>query len=91
MRRRPAKVLAPLLLGVFLSGPGPILGVEPVLDAACVECHDQNDPKGLDLRADKTDGFSLGYENLRPHVKTAEVRIVPLTTKIVVWRMTFAK
>ncbi len=48
--------------------------VQPVLDAACIECHDQGHPRGIDLRADKTDGFSLGYENLRPWVKVSGTR-----------------
>ncbi len=51
--------------------------VQPVLDAACVSCHHQDDPAGLDLRSDKTDGFSLGYEHLRRFVKVAGTRSDP--------------
>ncbi len=51
--------------------------VQPVLDRACIGCHDQNDARGIDLRADKTDAFSLGYENLRPFVTVAGTRSDP--------------
>ena len=51
--------------------------VQPVLDRHCVACHDQDDPAGLDLRADKTDAFSLGYEHLRLHVKVPGTRSEP--------------
>jgi len=43
--------------------------VQRVLDRACVRCHDHNHPKGIDLRGDKTDAFSLAYEHLRRYVK----------------------
>ena len=42
--------------------------VQPVLDRHCTSCHNAADPKGLDLRGDATNWFSLGYENLRPLV-----------------------
>jgi len=51
--------------------------VQPVLDRKCVACHNQDDPAGLDLRADKTDAFSLGYEHLRPYVKVPGTRSQP--------------
>ncbi len=51
--------------------------VQPVLDRKCVSCHDQDDPQGLDLRGDKTDGFSLGYEQLRLYVKVPGTRSQP--------------
>jgi len=51
--------------------------VQPVLDRKCVSCHDQDDPAGLDLRADKTDAFNLGYEQLRPYVKVPGTRSEP--------------
>lgn len=51
--------------------------VQPVLDRKCVSCHDQDDPAGLDLRADKTDGFSLAYEHLRLHVRVPGTRAEP--------------
>lgn len=51
--------------------------VQPVLDKACIRCHDHNHPRGIDLRGDKTDAFSMGYENLRPHVKVAGTRSDP--------------
>jgi len=51
--------------------------VQPVLDAACIHCHNQNHEIGLDFRGDKTDGFSLGYENLRPHVTVSGTRSDP--------------
>jgi mono/diheme cytochrome c family protein len=43
--------------------------VQPVLDRHCTSCHGADDPKGLDLRGDATNWFSLGYENLRPFVR----------------------
>ena len=43
--------------------------VQPVLDRYCVRCHDERDEKGLDLRGDATNWFSLAYESLRPFVK----------------------
>lgn len=43
--------------------------VQPVLDRHCVRCHDGSDRKGLDLRGDVTNWFSLAYENLRPYVR----------------------
>jgi hypothetical protein len=42
--------------------------VQPVLDRHCVRCHHARDKKGLDLRGDATNWFSLAYENLRPFV-----------------------
>ena len=42
--------------------------VQPVLDRHCTSCHNAADPKGLDLRGDATNWFSLAYENLRPLV-----------------------
>ncbi|HUT11353.1 MAG TPA: hypothetical protein VMY42_12710 [Thermoguttaceae bacterium] len=51
--------------------------VQPVLDRHCVRCHDQDDPAGLDLRGDKTDAFSLGYEHLRLYVKVPGTRSQP--------------
>jgi len=43
--------------------------VQPVLDRHCVRCHNAADKKGLDLRGDATNWFSLAYENLRPFVQ----------------------
>ena len=43
--------------------------VQPVLDRHCVRCHNAADKKGLDLRGDATNWFSLAYENLRPVVQ----------------------
>ena len=51
--------------------------VQPVLDSACIRCHNQDHKRGLDFRGDKTDGFSLGYENLRPFVKVSGTRSQP--------------
>ena len=51
--------------------------VQPVLDRACVRCHDHNHKRGLDLRGDKTDAFSLGYEHLRLFVKVPGTRQDP--------------
>ena len=51
--------------------------VQPVLDRACVRCHNQDHPKGIDLRGDKTDAFSLGYEHLRLFVKVPGTRQDP--------------
>ncbi|MDP6468067.1 MAG: hypothetical protein QF918_10025 [Pirellulaceae bacterium] len=51
--------------------------VQPMLDQACARCHDHEDPGRLDLRGDKTDAFSMGYENLRPYVKVAGTRQDP--------------
>jgi hypothetical protein len=34
-----------------------------------VRCHNATDKKGLDLRGDATNWFSVGYENLRPFVQ----------------------
>jgi hypothetical protein len=42
--------------------------VQPVLDRYCISCHNEKDPAGLDLRGDRTNWFSLAYENLRPYV-----------------------
>ncbi len=42
--------------------------VQPLLERHCTRCHNQRDPKGLDLRGDATNWFSLAYENLRPFV-----------------------
>lgn len=43
--------------------------VQPVLDRHCVRCHGADDKKGLDLRGDASNWFSLAYENLRPFVR----------------------
>ena len=43
--------------------------VQPVLDRHCVRCHNAADKKGLDLRGDATNWFSMAYENLRPFVQ----------------------
>jgi hypothetical protein len=43
--------------------------VQPVLDRYCTDCHNQGDEKGLDLRGDATNWFSVAYENLRPFVR----------------------
>jgi len=51
--------------------------VQPVLDRHCIRCHDHNHPKGIDLRGDKTDGFSLAYEHLRLHLKIPGTRQDP--------------
>lgn len=51
--------------------------VQPVLDRACVSCHDHNHPRGIDLRGDKTDGFSLGYEHFRRFVQVPGTRQDP--------------
>jgi hypothetical protein len=53
--------------------------VQPVLDRACVRCHHQDHPKGIDLRGDKTDAFSLGYEHLRRYVRVPGTRQDPPT------------
>jgi len=51
--------------------------VQPVLDAQCIRCHDHNHPRGIDLRGDKTDAFSLAYEHLRLRVKVSGTRSQP--------------
>ena len=51
--------------------------VQPVLDRHCIRCHDHNHPKGIDLRGDKTDAFSLAYEHLRLYVKVPGTRQDP--------------
>ncbi len=51
--------------------------VQPVLDRACTRCHHQDHPKGIDLRGDKTDAFSLGYEHLRRFVQVPGTRQDP--------------
>ena len=51
--------------------------VQGVLDRACIRCHDHNHPKGIDLRGDKTDAFSLAYEHLRRYVKVPGTRQDP--------------
>ena len=51
--------------------------VQGVLDRACVRCHDQDHPKGIDLRGDKTDAFSMAYEHLRLYVKVPGTRSNP--------------
>lgn len=51
--------------------------VQPVLDRHCVRCHNHDHPKGIDLRSDKTDGFSLAYEHLRLRLKIAGTRSQP--------------
>ncbi|MBK1789560.1 PD40 domain-containing protein [Persicirhabdus sediminis] len=39
--------------------------VQPIWDAHCIECHHAKDKKGgLDLTGDKTDLFSVSYDNL---------------------------
>jgi hypothetical protein len=43
--------------------------VQPVLDRYCARCHNAQHKKGLDFRGDKTNWFSLAYENLRPFVR----------------------
>lgn len=44
--------------------------VQPVLDARCVRCHD--DRHALDLSGDRTDYFSVAYENLARRGTQAE-------------------
>ena len=52
--------------------------VQPVLDRHCIQCHDMDHADGIDLRADKTDAFSLAYENLLPFVRTLGAQDVPV-------------
>ncbi len=64
----------------WLTGQEPLAfhrDVQPVLDRACVRCHNQDHPKGIDLRGDKTDAFSLGYEHLRLFVTVPGTRQDP--------------
>ncbi len=51
--------------------------VQPVLDRHCARCHHQDHPRGIDLRGDKTDGFSLAYEQLRLRLTIAGTRSQP--------------
>jgi mono/diheme cytochrome c family protein len=44
--------------------------VQPVLDARCVRCHDENSK--LDLSGDRTDYFNVAYENLARRGTQAE-------------------
>jgi hypothetical protein len=38
--------------------------VQPVFDKYCIECHNPNHPKGIDLTGDKTDYFNTSYDIL---------------------------
>ena len=51
--------------------------IQPLLDRNCIGCHNQDHPQGIDLRGDKTDAFSLGYEHLVGYVKTPGAQDVP--------------
>jgi len=51
--------------------------VQPVLDRACVSCHNADHPGGIDLRGDSTDAFSLGYERLRRYVTCPGPQSIP--------------
>lgn len=75
----PPSASAVLALGQEAAAPRPWYGparafgfvseVQPVLDRHCVRCHNAEHKKGLDFRGDKTNWFSLAYENLRPFVR----------------------